>query len=445
MTSSAQSHNANSSGSLFSETLSNRDGNSLQRENMRGRGEDQHTRSVALAFGGSIGVIQLTKHRHPDEIEKEWRDFEHRALGTAFQSYHWCKSWCDTAARAAGETPLIIVGRDKSNETVFILPLAERRNGPLGVLTWLAQEHNAYNMGLFSQGFIDNTNQHRLSDLIDLLRVLAPGISAVSLCSQPFEWDGVINPLTHWPSVLAVPQTYIRPLPRKMDDLLNSLSRNSRSGARRKRKKWDKMSGVAIERVTSAEEASQCIDLMLRTKTQQLTRKGIHSVFADADVMNFYLTWARGKSLAQSPDVYRLTIDGTFVAGAFGQTHNGTFHLISLTMADHECQTLSPGLPLMWQLIADKMHDGCHSLDFGPGEGQHKSMWRPQAAGLFETHIALRPQGWPLTISRSMRTRAKRTARNNPHIKALYDHTMGTRRSRLTRLFRGNGHADAAS
>lgn len=111
-----------------------------------------------------------------------------------FQSRAFVATWAQAAAEASGET-LIYVSAHRGKEPVFVLPLALTRSMGARVLTWAAQAHANYGMGLFHPDLIAEFASGA-RDIDALIEALGREVGAdiVHLQNQPACWAGLANP-----------------------------------------------------------------------------------------------------------------------------------------------------------------------------------------------------------------------------------------------------------
>ncbi len=67
--------------------------------------------------------IEIAIHHQLDAVEPEWRQFEQSADCTAFQAFDWLAAWCRHIGPLTRTQPAIVVGRQATEQTLFILPL----------------------------------------------------------------------------------------------------------------------------------------------------------------------------------------------------------------------------------------------------------------------------------------------------------------------------------
>src|SRR5690242_1018132 len=87
-------------------------------------------REDAAGNSGTHPAVSFTILTDLAEVEQDWLAFEAEADGTAFQTFAWLSAWQRTIGVACGTKPVIVVGR-RFDRTLFLLPLAIVRRGPL--------------------------------------------------------------------------------------------------------------------------------------------------------------------------------------------------------------------------------------------------------------------------------------------------------------------------
>ena len=66
-------------------------------------------------------------------------------------------------------------------------------------LHWIGWEHANYNMGLHTLNFARKITADDMKALLSEAASLIGGVNAAYFDKQPYEWDGVANPMTHLP------------------------------------------------------------------------------------------------------------------------------------------------------------------------------------------------------------------------------------------------------
>jgi CelD/BcsL family acetyltransferase involved in cellulose biosynthesis len=124
-----------------------------------------------------------------------------------------------------------------------------------------------------------------------------------------------------------------------------------------------------------------------------------------------------------------MKVAGEVVATFIGVMRDDRFSVLLSSITNGELRRWSPGLLLMRSQVQDLCRRGLKFYDLGVGEARHKSEWADTDVPLFDSFIGFGPMGKLAALPLSMRSRAKRVIKNEPHLWALVQ--------RVRRLLRG--------
>ena len=362
-------------------------------------------------------TFALSFYGDPFEIEDEWRTFEQRALCSLFQSFRWQSSWWRTCGRARGEVPVVVVGRDASGATAFILPLAVSRWGGIDVLTWQAQDHSAYNMGLYRRSDMDAIDGAQLRRALREAGERCRSVAAVHLLSQPMAWDGIRNPLLGLRARNSATKSFDASLTTDFDGFFaTKFSGASRRKLGQLSRGLAKLGAAEFGVAKSTEERLQVLETFFEQKSAQLSERGSSNVFADPHIQEFYRQLVLGDSTDQSFELAFLRVGGRAVCTLGGILFNGRFYSLTMSMALDHHRKFSPGELLRRDQIARHCRAGTSIYDFGPGDGFQKERWYDREIALFETYVTLRAVGLPATALRRLGTYAKYEIKRSPKL-----------------------------
>lgn len=370
------------------------------------------------------------------EAEEPWRALEPQAVATAFQSYRWQEAWSRTAGAARGERPVIVVVLDKGGTPQLLLPFAAMSFQGARVLGWQGQDHATYAMGLYAPGVADRIGTDDLPALIEAVRDHVPEISALRLTSQPAVWRGVANPFARLGVQKGASRSYQFGLETDFEaQMQGRLKKDTRGKLRRAATALSAAPGFAPETPASAGERLALLESFFAQKARQLAERGIPNPFEKPGIAAFYRDLA-GSVPGSVPllDCHALSIDGAVLATATSIHFQDQRHLLTLSLGAGDPALLkhSPGLVLMRHLMAAAAQDGTALYDFGAGDGQHKSIWHPEAVALFETYLPLSLRGYAVSLAAASGSAVKRMIKNN---QTLWQAAQSARR--LLRASRG--------
>ncbi|MEL6747388.1 MAG: GNAT family N-acetyltransferase [Pseudomonadota bacterium] len=362
---------------------------------------------------------------------------------TGFQAPDWCAAWQKTQKIDDPRTVFSVLGHTAHGQLAFVLPLMVH-NGKLGpIVVALNQFNNAFNAPAWHGDLLCTLSSAEKADLIGVIAQAAPHAHSLSFHAQPFSWAGQVNPLTTLQTATSMVVNHVVTLAPTWDEFTQGLAKTVRRDLRKKTRLWTELKTAQLVRHVDPAAKSAAVRKLLCAKTQQVTQHGSYCSFEERAQVAFYTAWARSDECF----VYELQVNGEMIAGGFGMcgaktrrvgpclggngpADNGhslapapeCWHLMSVAMApaasDYAKQ--SPGLFVMQQIMRDAIAAGAQAMDLGPGNGQHKKIWRPVPVGLFESHHALRPVGVPIVAIKNMRSNLRAAAKRSTVLQAVW-------------------------
>jgi CelD/BcsL family acetyltransferase involved in cellulose biosynthesis len=344
-------------------------------------------------IGSGDRSFRIAFYSGPGAIEAAWRGFEAEAVCTLFQSFRWCEAWCQTAALALGEQPVIVVATDVSGRLAFIMPLAIVRRFGVPTLVWLSQSQSAYNMGLYRADVMDRLGAQELGQLFALISRTFPRLAAVHLTGQPVTWEGHRNPMADLPFEPRE-QCYAVPLFGDFAAVCASqLSSDKRQDLRRQ---WRRISEEKCPAIAVAQHETARLDALRRffdQKTLWVASEGKSNFIDHPAVRLFFEHLACGTARDNPLDIACIEIDGAAISTIKGMQFKDRFYHLNGSIADTPLRRWSLGQLLIHDLIARACANGVKHWDFGPGEGQHKRYWRPVSVQTIDTSLIFRFSG----------------------------------------------------
>lgn len=363
-------------------------------------------------------------------IEAIWRELEVEAAATAFQRYDWIAAWAAHGAAAAGERPLIVLGRI-DGVPAFVWPFGLRRAGPATVAAWLGGSHLGYHGGLHTaraRAALDPATVRRL--FAEIAR--ADGIDLFHLTAQPAQDPGADPVVAALPATPAVNDGFELDLKPSFEAALGRHNgKRKKKSLRRKEKMLEEAGGYAIERLVGAEAAAAMPDLLAQ-KSRRLKAQGLKDVFAGPAIGGFYeavaqagVAGAPAGTAAERPalEVWRITAGGRALAYSVLAPFRGRATGVILSFEDGDLARASPGEVLVFRQIERLAAEGCETYDFGAGEERYKTSWADRRVPLIDSMLAIGPLGRLVATTIRLRATVKRAIRGNAawwsRIKAL--------------------------
>ena len=353
-------------------------------------------RSGAPLVDTSLGRISLRITGDVESLEEPWEALQAIAPCTAPQTYDWAKSWARHVLGPDGRDPLIVLGYAPEGSLLFLWPFETAKLAGIGLLKWLGEDHANYNMGLFAPEAAGFTGD----DLSALLHEVGrqSGAAAAVLAAQPFAWDGVANPFAKLPHQSAPSSGYAAKLGDFAKLWETRFSKRSRGTLERKERKLAESGTIVYGWAETRDERLALLDTFFTQKSRQLAAMGVKDVF-DVHARAFY----RDVALLDGDNPSRLRlgslkVDGTVLATFSGTLCHNRLCVALSSLAEDERQRQSPGALLLKHQIEQASAQGIALYDIGVGAARHKDEWCDVVQKLFDSFIALKPQGLLLTL-----------------------------------------------
>jgi len=375
-------------------------------------GRDEHAQH--FTWDGLDVVADRSRAR----AEHAWTSLEAFETAAMFQSRSFVSAWAQVATGTVGETLVYVVGR-RGEEPVFVLPLAVTRKLGARVLTWAAQSHANYGMGLFHPDLIAEFARGA-RDIDALIMAVGRAVDAdiVHLENQPAVWAARPNPFAA--SVRAMRSandTFVLPLE---DDFQKQYKRlfsgRTLSNLKRKQRKLEDFGTPAFETPREASRRDRMLGWFFATKTAQLATSGRGSPFSEVEVQDLYRSLARDVARF---DIEALNVGDTHVAMGLSMREGRTCYLLNSVHQGAEFARCSPGALLLHRMVAAAHANGARVYDFGPGELPYKLEWEPQVTPLlFTTHLVnpVHVVAYAVLVFKAL---AKAKVKRHPRLSAL--------------------------
>jgi CelD/BcsL family acetyltransferase involved in cellulose biosynthesis len=368
--------------------------------------------SGPIAVTTSLGRVSLRITGDLRSVEEDWKRLQAVAPCTGPQTFDWASAWARHALGPQGRKPLIVAGNAADGTPLLLLPFETATVCGLPVLKWLGAEHANYNMGLFAPDAARGLTAGDLSALLAEAARSADAVAAV-LTAQPFEWDGVRNPFVKLPHQAAPSSGYAVRLGDFATLYATRFSKRSRATLERKERKLAESGPIVYGWAETPDEALALLEVFFAQKARQLAAMGVKNIF-DSRARAFY----RAVALLDGDNPSRLRIGylkiGDTVLATFSGTlcHNRLGVVLS-SLAEDERQRQSPGALLLKHQIEEASANGIAFYDIGVGAARHKDEWCDVVQPLFDSFLALKPQGYLVALPLAAAARLKRAIKSS--------------------------------
>lgn len=361
--------------------------------------------------------LDVVVARSRARIDEAWAALEALETAAMFQGRAFLSAWAQVAAERSGETLLYVAGH-RGEAPVFVLPLALTRTLGARVLTWAAQSHANYGMGLFHPDLLaEFAAGERDVDALIMAVARAVGADIVDLQNQPVEWAGRPNPFaSSVRAMLSANDTFVLAFEADFQKQYKRLfSGRTLSNLKRKQRKLEELGKPAFEQPKDASRRDDILGWFFATKTAQLAASGRDSPFAQGEVQDLYRAMARDDRF----EIEALNVDETHVAVGLSMREGATSYLLNSVHQGAEFARSSPGALLLHRMVAAAHAGGARVYDFGPGALPYKLEWEPKVTPLvFTTHLVnpLHAVAYAVLVFKAL---AKSKVKRDPQLSAL--------------------------
>lgn len=363
----------------------------------------------------AAGRIRVIVFQDFQNALDDWASLEVSGICVNAQTAERARLWFENVSITQSAVPVIAVGRSESGETQFVWPFKMVQKNGVKCLHWIGWQQANYQMGLHTLNFARNVAHEDMHEILSHVASVA-GANVALLHHQPFEWDGVANPMAMLPHQLSSNLGYSVLLDRDFDNLFrNRFSGKSRNTLRRKEKKLQAAGDVEMRWAGTADERHALLEVFFQQKSRQFAEQGIADPFKDEPVRAFYHDLA---SLPSGQDgtleIAFLKVDSDIVAISCGIRHRDKFETLLTSIELGPVSRHSPGAILAKFQIEDCCRLGLNFFDMGTGDAPHKADWCDVNTPLFETAIAFDEKGYLVTLPYIAQTAGKRFIKSRP-------------------------------
>ncbi len=339
--------------------------------------ENLNAVSPDLEISGELPQFSVSVVNKPELVAEQWRYLESCACDP-FSNYVWVKAWYNAHKNIPDCSPVIILGTDKNQTPLFLLPLFRQKSGPFNILVRPGRTHSACSSGLFSQSCRRMINSHNGEQFWKSVFSQIPRADAVAI-------DGVReadikrqNPLRYLPHINSGNPSYEMLLTGDWDTFYRAkTTRKARSNVRRCEKRLSELGNLRFKTADSKEDRLACLRVLLAQKAEQFTVRGIINPYTRPGITSFYENLVAGAENSEGQPLLltTLTLDEEPLAVIFGMIQATEFHGLIMSMREGPLTRFSPGRILLHRTLQHLSQIGIRKIDFGVGEAGYKQEW----------------------------------------------------------------------
>jgi CelD/BcsL family acetyltransferase involved in cellulose biosynthesis len=335
--------------------------------------------------------------RELEPIRARWEMFERTGVSTPFQSYAWASALLDTVGRSLGAEPYIAIVKDRnSGEDLMLLPLVRSRRRLLNFVEMPDFGASDYNSPIVSRTIA--SDPRRVAESWDAAMQALPAGDVFRISKVPEVVCHAPNPFLRLQRVRTeVYSSWQIALPENLRELEEHLSSSTRRQIRRRTRQLETAGPLRYVVPASGAEAKALFDVLRQQRQSRFAALGRYDILASAPHRAFYDRITESGFGNGIVVIHALQVGDETVAAAFGLQWQKRFHLLMTSMAGGRWLENSPGMVMIWKLIAHMHAKGCRTFDFTIGDEPYKRHFGATECTLSEYFRALSPMGQPYT------------------------------------------------
>ncbi len=330
-----------------------------------------------LAVGDNISQLCIRVVDKPELVVEQW-GFLQKSANDPFSSYAWVKAWYDAHIATPKCSPVIILGTDRHQKPLFLLPLFLQKIGPFNILLRPGRTHSAYFSGLFSAECRNLINADNADQFWKAIFSVVPFADVIAIDGVQDAELGQKNPLRFLPRLSSRNPSYMVLLSRDWEKLYQAKkNRKARANIRRCERRLSELGELHFRTGENEEECLAMLHIMLAQKTVQFRKHGIVNPYEMENISSFYerLLKNRKSSENHSLIVRALYLDDKPLAVNLGVTLGNEYHGLIMSMVQGPLARFSPGRILLLRSMQHLSEAGIERFDFGVGQANYKEGW----------------------------------------------------------------------
>lgn len=329
---------------------------------------------------------------------------------SGFQSPDFLRAWLH---HSPYEPSFLTFMAEGAGPVLLPLELADRQ-----LLSYAGEKHANANFPIGRAEDIAALAAAGEKAIVSALRNAKPKGNALLLERQLEDCRGIPNPFVFEQSAVSPNPSLALSLDGGFDAVL------SRHSAKRKRKRFRQQErefeAIGGYRYVSDIPAGDVPDLLKQffaLKAEHFREQGIHDVFADAYVQDFFIElFVEGtRSNPQSRVLKTLEAEGKTIAIVAASVHDGRM-IAEFASYDTAYAHGSPGDLLFFLMIKEATENGLELFDFSVGDAFYKRGWCEIETWQRDTVIPLNAMGRMIATTAAVRGSVVRSIKANPQL-----------------------------
>ncbi len=328
-------------------------------------------------------------NRYRIEIARRWADVDRRwceatdsLRASPFQHPDWLRTWYAAFGSSAGITPLLVAVTDAaSGDLAVLMPLIERRSGPLVFLEFAdldVTDCNAPALGPAAPTIAEAAVQ-----LWREVSAALPACDVVRFAKMPAVIGNRPNPLAALPGAQPSElRTWSLHAGGSWEDYLKSLDRPYRKELGRSLRLFEGAGAGRFLVAKSDVDASRILTVIDELQRDRLEERQAKHIFDQPAHHRFYNEFAAAGMNSGSCALTALELDGEIVAGLLAIVDKPRLTLLRIANRGGSLARLGLGRLLIERTLCAMHAEGFTHFDFSIGDGPHKKRFAAEPSPL---------------------------------------------------------------
>ncbi len=360
--------------------------------------------------------IRIDVFTRMEDARADWLALSREATISPYQSYAFVSAWLDTAGRADGVEPLIIVARDAEGRPNALFPFCVL-DKKIRIAMFMGGRESNFNLPLLQpRASLDGESLKAL--LRKAARSAPSRPDLFYLRNQPVRFESFENPLVDRNAQKSPSSAYGTTLPTTTEAFAARFSADTRKKLRRKEARLAELGAVAYEHCAEGASGAEIVDALIR---QESERFAVGAAFARCNLPKLLHT-LRDSDEDGRLELHALRVGDRIVATYAGVTRGGRFSaMLNSFEQDEAIARSSPGDLLLHALIRNLISRGMTHFDLGAGEARYKSHVCNETIELYDAILPVTSRGFLAAPTLSAYLRLKRRVKQTPALAKAYD------------------------
>lgn len=372
--------------------------------------------SHAMAFPDSVASqpsgsrVRIALHTSRNAALAAVDALPNDIICSGFQSPDFLRAWLH---HSPYEPSFLTFMAEGAGPVLLPLELADRQ-----LLSYAGEKHANANFPVGRAEDIAALAAAGEKAIVSALRNARPKGNALLLERQLADCCGIPNPFVFQTSAVSPNPSLALSLDGGFDAVLSRHSgKRKRKRYRQQEREFEKIGGFRYVPDVTADDVPEVLRQFFIMKTAYFEATGIHDVFADAYVQDFFneLFVEGTKCQPQTRVLKALEAEGKIIAIVGCSIHDGRM-IAEFGSYDAAYSHYSPGDLLFFLIIKEATENGLDVFDFSVGDAFYKRGWCEIETWQRDTVIPLNAMGRMIATTAAVRGSVVRSIKANPQL-----------------------------